>query len=281
MADRKLNVRRVLVAAMVAAGLGVVSCETPRPEPVAPGLPAKDAPDRGVSSSEVFYEFQVEKPVALANESAMPVYPRVLQEAGVEGEVLVSFVVDESGMPDASSIKVERSTHELFTVAVRQALATMRFTPAELGGRKVKQMVQEPFTFAIAGATNTADGEQEVEERRVEQRLEVPYVLRPDSSSGRQDLVETPVGRRETPGRLVDGWLDGTAAPIPNVIVYSAEGNELGRSIASRGLVDRVVPKSISSVEVVKAGNCAPLGCPLIVIRLAKGQGLSAKALRP
>jgi protein TonB len=32
---------------------------------------------------------------------------------------------------------------------VRRALPQMRFLAAEVGGRKVKQLVQQPFMFAI------------------------------------------------------------------------------------------------------------------------------------
>ena len=86
-----------------------------------------------------------------ADNSASPKYPDILREAGVEGEVLVSFVVDETGAADPASFKVIRSTHELFSTAVRKALPEMRFTPAEIGGKKVRQVVQAPFSFSLAG----------------------------------------------------------------------------------------------------------------------------------
>jgi protein TonB len=84
-----------------------------------------------------------------APNSATPQYPDILRQASVEGDVLATFVVDTTGRADVSTFKVLRSTHDLFTTAVRQALPRMRFIPAEVGGRKVKQLVQQPFTFAI------------------------------------------------------------------------------------------------------------------------------------
>jgi protein TonB len=45
---------------------------------------------------------------------------------------------------------VLRSDHQLFTNAVRQALETAQYQPAEVGGRKVAQVVQQPFVFNIA-----------------------------------------------------------------------------------------------------------------------------------
>jgi hypothetical protein len=51
---------------------------------------------------------------------------------------------------------VVRATHEIFVIAVRNALPNMRFVPAEVRGRKVRQLVQEPFVFAIADSTGLA-----------------------------------------------------------------------------------------------------------------------------
>ena len=64
--------------------------------------------------------------------------------------MLAQFVVDTTGRAQPGSFKVLKSTHELFTLAVKNALPQMRFLPAEIGGRKVKQLVQQPFAFAIA-----------------------------------------------------------------------------------------------------------------------------------
>ena len=67
----------------------------------------------------------------------------------VRGEVLAQFVVDADGRYEPGSFKVLKSSHELFTQAVKNALPNMRFYPAEVGGKKVKQLVQQPFTFSL------------------------------------------------------------------------------------------------------------------------------------
>jgi periplasmic protein TonB len=46
--------------------------------------------------------------------------------------------------------KILKSTHDLFTAAVKSALPQMRFYPAEVGGHKVKQLVQMPFQFSLS-----------------------------------------------------------------------------------------------------------------------------------
>jgi len=102
-----------------------------------------------VREDNTYFEFQVEKPVMQAPNSAQPAYPDILRQAGVEGEALVSFVVDTTGRADPGSFKVIRTTHELFATAVKNALPRMRFIPAEVGDKKVKQLVQQPFSFAI------------------------------------------------------------------------------------------------------------------------------------
>ena len=101
------------------------------------------------SDNNTYFEFQVEKPVMQAPNSPTPQYPDILRQAGVEGEALVSFVVDTSGRADPASFKVIRTTHELFATAVKNALPRMRFIPAEVGDKKVRQLVQQPFSFAI------------------------------------------------------------------------------------------------------------------------------------
>lgn len=99
--------------------------------------------------SQTYFEFQVEKPVVSAPGSASPRYPEILKSAGVEGEVLAQFVVDTTGRAENGSFKVLKTSHELFALAVKNALPGMRFLPAEVGGKKVKQLVQQPFVFAI------------------------------------------------------------------------------------------------------------------------------------
>lgn len=64
---------------------------------------------------------------------------------------------------------------------------------------------------------------------------------------------------------------DQVASP-PHVIVFSSDGKELARG---DGLLEKIVPQSIYSVEVFKANQCpATMTCPLIKITLAKGKTL-------
>ena len=100
----------------------------------------------------VYFEYQVERPVMSAPGSASPAYPDILKSAGVGGEAIVSFVVDTNGLAQPASLKIIKSTHQLFAESVARTLPNMRFTPALIGGRKVKQLVMQPFVFQMVTA---------------------------------------------------------------------------------------------------------------------------------
>lgn len=83
--------------------------------------------------------------------SPAPQYPAALRSAGIAGEVDAQFVVDTTGRVDTSTIKITKSTNLQFAQAVRTALPLMRFIPAEgPHGRRVRQLLQQPFTFNIS-----------------------------------------------------------------------------------------------------------------------------------
>ncbi|HVZ79123.1 MAG TPA: energy transducer TonB [Gemmatimonadaceae bacterium] len=114
---------------------------------IAKGVVGGTAP---VTQDQTYFEFQVEKQVGVMPGQQGPRYPEMLRSANVEGEVVASFVVDTTGRADMNTFKVIKSTHDLFTNAVRNALANMHFYPAEIGGHKVKQLVQQPFVFNLS-----------------------------------------------------------------------------------------------------------------------------------
>ncbi len=155
------NRRVKLAAALVAAAVAGIGACTSRIADVAGPRPTIGARPADADSTQPYFEFQV-------NNEARPVpgtgdlrYPEVLRAANVSGEVLVQFVVDENGAVMPASTKILKSDHELFTQAVQTALATMRFYPAEVQGRHVKQLVQWPFTFAAASSSSSSSGSAE------------------------------------------------------------------------------------------------------------------------
>ncbi len=98
----------------------------------------------------VFKEFQVDRPVSPLPGSPGPLYPPAAKARGEEGTVLVQFVVRADSTMDPASIRVIGATNDEFTDAVRAALPRMRFRAAELNGKPVAQLVQQPFGFQIS-----------------------------------------------------------------------------------------------------------------------------------
>ena len=71
-----------------------------------------------------------EQPPVLIGAAPVPSFPDVLRSQRTEGEFVVRFRVDERGRVDPSTMKVLKSDHELFTLAVRNVLPRFRFEPA-------------------------------------------------------------------------------------------------------------------------------------------------------
>lgn len=92
---------------------------------------------------------QVDKPVVMMPGVATPNYPATLRSAGIEGGVLVEFVVDTLGRVEPGSSRVMQSDHDLFAASVREVLPRLRFMPAEARGQKVRQLVRLPFHFNV------------------------------------------------------------------------------------------------------------------------------------
>ena len=98
-----------------------------------------------------YFEFQVTRQVRPSPNNRPPAYPMALRSANIQGEVLVQFIVDTTGKPEMNTLKVLRSTHMEFLMAVRSVLPDYTFEPAMILTRKVPQVVQMPFHFCISG----------------------------------------------------------------------------------------------------------------------------------
>lgn len=102
-----------------------------------------------LTSNQTYFSFQVEKQVEPIASTQQVAFPEALRSSGVGGEVTGQFVVDTLGRVEPGSFKVLKATNDMFASAVRSHLPRMRFYPAEVGGRKVRQLVQQGFVFNI------------------------------------------------------------------------------------------------------------------------------------
>jgi TonB family protein len=76
-----------------------------------------------------------------------PRYPRRAELAGASGEVVAQFTIDPSGRIRRESLLIVRSTHPLFSLAVREAMPSMRFLPATRSGVPIETTVVQEFQF--------------------------------------------------------------------------------------------------------------------------------------
>ena len=108
--------------------------------PVAPGSPV---------GNQVYSQHLVERAVLPRRDNPSPDFPNAMRSAGVEGSVLVQFVVDTTGRVEANSISILRETHAQFGDAVRRWLGRTRYLPAEIGNTRVRQLVQQEVGFTL------------------------------------------------------------------------------------------------------------------------------------
>ena len=145
----------------------------PRIDDISPGIPPIDvsAPPitdatefgRGVSTPNggtdrrgvggplegVLEERYVDRSPRILGTPPLPVFPTALRERGAHGRVSVQFVVDTLGRAEMSGLRVVEESDPLFAQSVRAVLPRYRFSPGEVGGQKVRTLVQLPFDFTL------------------------------------------------------------------------------------------------------------------------------------
>jgi TonB family protein len=180
LAMRTTRIARLSIAlgsGLAVLGLGF-ACSLQSPDRVTAPRPE---PQR-VSSSQTFIDFQVEQEAQLLPNGPSPRYPDSLRAANVQGEVVAQFVVDTTGRADTTTFKVLNGAHPMFAASVRSALPQMKFTPAQVGGRKVKQLMEMPFQFSLS-KTNGVVG--------------APLRPQPSGVSTLSAVITTAVGERK------------------------------------------------------------------------------------
>ena len=144
--------------------------ETYSPQVEPAGTPTPDLEDsaapeplaEAAAAQNAFTLLDVDTAAVRDPSSAVPVYPSLLEKQGIEGTAVVRFVVDTTGRADLETFRLVETNHPLFGAAVREALPGMKFRPATVGPKKVRQMVELPFGFQIirrdgANATRKPD----------------------------------------------------------------------------------------------------------------------------
>jgi protein TonB len=76
-----------------------------------------------------------------------PIYPFDMHAQGVQGTVVVSFLVDANG--DVQQAYAKSSTRREFELAATSAVSKWRFRPGRKGGRNVITRMEIPIEFSL------------------------------------------------------------------------------------------------------------------------------------
>ncbi|HEY2804232.1 MAG TPA: energy transducer TonB [Gemmatimonadales bacterium] len=76
-------------------------------------------------------------------------YPPLLREAGIEGSVLLEFVVDTTGRVEPATIRIISSTQALFEAPAREAVTKSVYRPGRWRGEPVRALALERVAFTI------------------------------------------------------------------------------------------------------------------------------------
>lgn len=101
-----------------------------------------------VDFSQAFLESAVdERPERLSG--PYPRYPEMLRQAGIEGIVLLEFVIDTTGHVEVETLKVLQSTNRAFEGPAKDVIRRSVYRPGRVRGQAVRVLVSQQIGFTI------------------------------------------------------------------------------------------------------------------------------------
>jgi TonB family protein len=97
----------------------------------------------------VYKEEELSEPPEML-EFATPVYPSALGQAGIEGVVTVTYIVNTAGRVEPASVTFVSPDRPEMAEAVGVALAKAVFRPGRVRGRPVRVLVRQSFRFTTS-----------------------------------------------------------------------------------------------------------------------------------
>jgi protein TonB len=115
-----------------------------------PPAPEDDEEETSEAPSDEIFVAVEESPELIGGMAALQEsveYPKMAQKSGIEGRVIVQFVVDENG--DVQDPKVIRGVHSLVNEAAIEAVKDQTFKPGKQRGTPVKVQMALPVSFTL------------------------------------------------------------------------------------------------------------------------------------
>ncbi len=88
-----------------------------------------------------------EKPEPLSHPAV--VYPPLLQQAGIEGRVVVQAIIDTTGRVEPNSVRIIESSNPGFDQPAKNVVLKSLYRPGRVYGRAVRVLVRIPIDFKI------------------------------------------------------------------------------------------------------------------------------------
>lgn len=85
-------------------------------------------------------------------------YPQTAREEGKQGQVVLSFIVDQHGTP--TEITVEQGISDDLNQAAKEAISKTEWKPGKEDGENVSVKFQVPIQFQLAGEDDLSETEQ-------------------------------------------------------------------------------------------------------------------------
>jgi TonB family protein len=126
------------VVTAITAVIGLQTCAPPH-------APAPSLPPSAELVPDVTRVDEAPQPLV----QTAPNYPDSLRRARVQGRVTFRFVLDTMGVPEAATFRIASSPDVGLSEAVQAVLPSWRYTPARLGGRKVRVLLEQWVDFAV------------------------------------------------------------------------------------------------------------------------------------
>ncbi len=99
-------------------------------------------------TGEEYLQVEVDDPPRMIS-SGPQRFPPAMQAAGIQGRVVLEFVVDTSGHAEPNSFKVLSSSHKAFEEPAKEMILKSVFKPGRVRGQAVRTRVQQIINFSI------------------------------------------------------------------------------------------------------------------------------------
>ena len=127
-------------------------------EPIPDSLDSNNSSDKQ-SLENYIVEFNLVDTKPKIIHTTLPEYPDSARRMGLEGRVIVSFVIDTNGQVLPESFEIIGAQPEgIFEEAAKKAVYDWKFSPGQSGDRKVRVRWTQPISFDLG--INESDEEK-------------------------------------------------------------------------------------------------------------------------